>query len=135
DGEEAPAVVGDLELGAREVDPERVPGAGRHRDLDAVSAGRGTHRSEIGAVAPDDLVGDDVVLERVRAGDIVVVPVAPSPHHPAGPILAPRHRLEPRLHPAVAIRRALAHRPPERGPALVGECLALAGPARGAAAG
>ncbi len=87
------AVKRDAEFVAREVHPERVPDAGRDLRVDVF---------ERHAFAADRVINRDVVFERVRARDIVVVRVPHAPDHTAGLIFFSRNRLE--LHFNEAVR-------------------------------
>src|SRR5689334_290634 len=85
------AVEGNADARAGEPDRERMPlprGDGRRHILDR------------GAAAILRVVERDVVLERIGAGDVVVVAVLPTPDDAAGLILLALERLEPHLHEA-----------------------------------
>src|SRR5262249_47310115 len=66
------------------------------------------------ALALARVVERDVVLERVRARDVVVVAVLPAPDHAACLVLAPGEGLELHLDEAVGERRVLLHAPGKR---------------------
>src|SRR5205085_760247 len=66
------------------------------------------------ALALARVVEGDVVLERVRARDVVVVAVLPAPDHAARLVLASRDGLELHLDEAIGERRVFLHAPGER---------------------
>src|SRR5262249_17375576 len=90
---------------ARELDAQRMPCVGRHRRLDIL---------ERVALALARVVEGDVVPERVRARDVVVVAVLPAPDHAARLVLAPGDGLELHLDEAIGERRVFPHAPGER---------------------
>src|SRR5712671_2392248 len=90
---------------AGKLDAQRVPGVRGNRRVDildrvAPPAGGGIER--------------DVIFERVRAGDVVVVAVLPAPHYSARLVLAAFFRLELYLDETVGQRRSLLHAPRKR---------------------
>src|SRR5688500_3636947 len=118
----------------REFNPQRVPHVPRDRRVDV---------PDRDAAATLRVVQRDVVLERVGAGNVVVVAVLPAPHHAAGLVFLPGEGLEARFDEAVLDRCAAAHGPGKSAGAALPENVGRAGrgfvryhrPSRSAAAG
>src|SRR5262245_47233319 len=87
-----------------ELDSKRVPGVGRHRRVDVLDGV---------PLAAGGVVERHVVLERVRARDVVVVAVLPAPDDAARLVLPAAERLELDLHEAVGEGEVLLHAPGE----------------------
>src|SRR5215216_4190272 len=87
------AVVEHAKAVALEVDAEAKPLVGRDRNVDAVSTLPAVD-VERAADAVDGLVQHDVVLERIRARDIVIVGILGTPHDAGRAILRARDGLE-----------------------------------------
>src|SRR4051812_17306775 len=96
------AIQRDADLRLRELDAQRMPHVARNRCIHVLKR-----------VAPPvrRVIERDVVLERVGACDVVVVPVFPAPYDSARLVLPALERLELDLDEAVLDRAAAQHAP------------------------
>src|SRR6266850_4779891 len=122
------------ELRALEIHSQGMPRTRRDRGAHTVRARAGADRLQVAPLAVDHLVRPDVVLQGVRAGDVVVLGVLPAPHHAAGLVFSSFHRAKADLDEAVLDRRA-AHRPAKVRAAAVHHLTFGNIPARGALPG
>src|SRR5581483_507678 len=96
------AVECDLEMGAFEIHAQGVPGVQGHRDFGTL---------ELGAFALERVIDGDVVLQRVGAGDVVIVAVLPTPDQAARLVFLSGNGLEPDLNEAVGERNIRLYAP------------------------